>query len=348
MASKPLIWGADLYKGFKIPKNNNLQIINDILPFQMLSEEEKDINWIKAVSDYYETAGWMNVEKKATRIQRNYWLRNAQLNPNDYIINPTYNEYYDAMGIMIPQGEESPLEQFYPLIPNIVDVLRGEFLKRDTEWTVEVRDQYSKSLALQEKEDQFSAVLEQIAMAQKQMEMQKMGIVPPEEEDDEEAMQQYQQTMQKAMDDLKNIELKFKNFRTAGAKWAEKTLNRQDKKYNLHELEPDAFESGLISDREFWHLDMREDGYRVELLNPKWCDYHKAPNVKYVSQGDYFLWFDFMSVGDVVNKFGRKMKEEDILKMKEIYIKTANMLLPDHRKNLGQQGNSGYYDPAKG
>lgn len=345
MATKPLIWGSDLYKGFKIPNNSNLQQINDILPFQMITEEEKTIDWIKAVADYYETAGWVNVEKKAERIQRNFWLRNAQLNPNDYIINPTYNEYYEALNIIVPQEQQSPLEQFYPLIPNIVDVLRGEFLKRDTEWTVEVKDQYSKSLVLEQKEEEFGQVLEQFAIQQKQRELAKLGIVPVE--DDQEAQIQYEEAMQKAIADLKNIDLKYKNFRTSGAKWAEKTLARQNKKYNLHEIEPDAFESGLICDREFWHLDMQEAGYRLELLNPKWCDYHKGPNTKYVSQGDYFLWFDFMSAGDIVNKYGRRMKEDDILKMKEIYIKTANMLIPDYRKNLGQHGNSAYYDTEK-
>ena len=68
-------------------------------------------------------------------------------------------------------------------------------------------------------------------------------------------------------------------------KWAEKVIKVQEKRYKLHELEPDAFETGLISDSEFWHLDLLDDDFKLELLNPKWCDYHKGPNVKYVSEG---------------------------------------------------------------
>lgn len=65
MASKTLIWGADLYKGFKLDKNQLLNgAIDDILPFQMLTLEEKTDDWIKAVADYYEVAGWNNVEKE--------------------------------------------------------------------------------------------------------------------------------------------------------------------------------------------------------------------------------------------------------------------------------------------
>lgn len=57
--AKTLIWGADLYKGFKLDRNKLLNgAIDDILPFQMLTLEEKTPDWIKAVADYYETAGW--------------------------------------------------------------------------------------------------------------------------------------------------------------------------------------------------------------------------------------------------------------------------------------------------
>jgi len=70
------IWGSDLLKGFKLDRNKLLGgAINDILPFQMLTLEEKDQDWVKSVADYYEVSGWHNVERKAAKIQRNYWMR---------------------------------------------------------------------------------------------------------------------------------------------------------------------------------------------------------------------------------------------------------------------------------
>jgi hypothetical protein len=332
------ILSSDLYKGFKFDKNTLLGgPIDDILPFQQLTLEEKTADWIQAVADYYEVAGWNNVERKAGKIQKNYWLRNGKLNPSDYIINPTQNDYYQAVGWLVPKDSQSPLEQFYPLAPNFVDVLRGEFIKRDNTWTVDVIDPTSHAEAFNEKEQAFKEVLYQQAALEKQQQLAQMGIgeaMNPEEY--ERQMQAFQQQMQ-------NIELKAKNFRTTGQQWAEKVLRIQDKRYNLHELEPDAFEHGLITDREFWHIDLLEDDFRVELLNPKWCDYHKGPNVKYVSDSDYFLWFDWMSAGDIVNKLGRRMKEEDIKKLKDIYVKTQNILVPDQLKSV--QGS--YYDLSK-
>lgn len=332
-----MIWGADLYKGFKLPKSDMLSgSVNDILPFQMLTMEEKTIDWIKAVADYYEMCGWNNVERKAGKIERNYKMRQGILNPSDYIIHPD-NQFHQVIGMVVPQESQSPLEQFYPLAPNFVDVLRGEFIKRDNQWTIEAVDPYSVAEAFEFKRSQFEQIIMQQTAMMKQQTLAQMGLT--EDVDPEK----YAQEMQQAMTQLTEVELKSKNFRTVGVKWAEKVLKIQDKRYALYELEPDAFESGLITDSEFWHLDMMEDDFKVELLNPKWCDYHKGPNVKYVSDGDYFLWFDFMSAGDIVNKFGRRMKEEDMLKLKDIYVKTSNLLVVDQLKN--RQG--AYYDMTK-
>lgn len=336
MAHK-LVWGSDLYKGFKLDKNTLLGgAIDDILPFQMLPLEDKTIDWIKAVADFYEVAGWANVEKKAHRIQRNYMMRGGKLNPSDYIINADPGTLSQMTGMFIPQAE-SPLEQFYSLAPTFVDVLRGEFIKRDNTWTIEAIDPQSTAQVFQDKESKFREIITQTALLEKQQTLANMGLT--EEVDPE----QYQQQIQAAMEQLTRVELDSKNFRTTGVKWAEKVLKIHEKRYNLHEIEPDAFESGLITDSEFWHMDMMEDDFKLELLNPKWCDYHKGPNVKYVSQGDYFLWFDFMSAGDIVNKYGRRMKEEDILKLKDIYVKTSNIIVPDYLK--GRQGE--YYDLSK-
>lgn len=338
MANK-LIWGSDLYKGFKLDQNKMLgTAINDILPFQMLTIKEKTLDWIKAVADYYEVCGWSNVEKKAGKIQRNYDMRTGVITPNDYIVDPNVNPFSDAVGMILPQEfRESPLQQFYSLAPSIIDLLRGEFTKKDNTWTIEAIDQFSIDEVFNNKKDKFEKAITDIALSQKMQSMMEMGMAPDQ---DPEA---FNMEMQKFTQNLKQIELETRTFKTTGVKWAEKVLNVHEKKYKLKELEPDAFECSLITDSEFWHLDLLEDDFKLELLNPKWCDYHKAPNAKYVSDGDYFLWFDFMSAGDIVNKLGRRMKEEDILKLKDIYITTANMIVPDSEKN--RQG--AYYDLSK-
>lgn len=337
MANK-LIWGSDLYKGFKLDKGGLFgEKYRDILPFQMLSMEEKTPDWIHAVADYYEMAGWVNVEKKAGRIQRNFDMRYGKLTKSDYIINPTPEQYFEAINMYMPNESKSPLEQFYSLAPTFVDVLRGEFIKRDNRWTVETIDSLSVNQVLSKKEEDFKDIIYQQAIQQKTQALAEMGLSPQVDP------QQYQQQMEQAMKSFTDIEQKTKTFRTTAAQWAEKVIKIHEKRYNLHEIEPDAFESGLITDSEFWHIDLLDDDFRLELLNSKYCDYHKGPNVKYVSKGDYFLWFDFMSAGDIVNNFGRKIKEEDLIKLKDVYVQTANMMVPDYLKPRGDS----YYDMRK-
>lgn len=336
-----LVWGADLYNGFKLDPKQMGQLggnINDILPFQMLTLEEKTITWIKGVTDFFEMAGWMNVEKRASRIQRNYWMRNGKLNPSDYIVNPDINTFSQAVGMMLPHESTSPIEQFYPLAPNFIEILRGEFTKRDNRWGVKAIDPWSVAEAFNFKRQQFEAILLQQAQLQKQQSLASMGITQ------ESDPQQFEQQMQQLQQQMVDVEFKSKNFRTVGERWAEKVLQIHEERFSLDEHEPDGFESGLISDSEFWHIDLLDDDFKIELLNPMWCDYHKSPGIKYVSQGDYFLWFDFMSAGDIVNKFGRKMKEDDILKLKEVFSKTtSNLLVVDQLKNR----QDAYYDYGK-
>lgn len=339
MATK-LIWGADLYKGFKIdPKQlNKTNGLFDVLPFQMLTQEEKTQDWIQAIADFYDNVGFNNVQKRAPKMQRNYDMRVGRITPSDYIINPTYNEYHQVVGMFVPHETQSPLEQFYPLAPNFVDVLRGEYIKRDNTWTVQAIDHYSKSQVFENKKTQFEQAIAQMTQLQKQQSLYNMGLT---EENDPE---RYQQEMSAVIERLHKIELESKSFRTTGVKWAEKVINIHEQRYNLHELGPDGFESGLITDSEFWHLDLLEDDFKIELLNPMYCDYHKGPNTKYVSDGDYFLYFDFLSAGDVVNRYGRRMKEEDILKFKSAYLNaSSHIMLTDQEKNL--QG--AYYDLTK-
>lgn len=334
-----LILSSDLYKGLKLDKRSQLGgAVDDILPFQMLNLEDKTLDWIKSVADYYDICGWRNVEKKATKIQRNFDMRYGKITPSDYIIDPNVNPFSQTVGMILPEQEsKSPLQQFYPLAPNFVDVMRGEFIKMDHAWTIEAIDPLSVTEVFSDKKDKFEQIILQYVQTQKQQELEASGLSPKTDQ------QQYDQAMKQAMDDFSAVEAKSKTFRTTGVLWAEKVLKIHEKRHNLFEKEADSFDIGLTTDSEFWHLDMMDDDFEVRVLNPKWCDHHKGPNVKYVSEGDYFLWFDFMSAGDIVNKYGRRMQEEDILKLKDIYVKTGNLLIPDSEKAI--QG--AYYDHTK-
>jgi hypothetical protein len=57
----------------------------------------------------------------------------------------------------------------------------------------------------------------------------------------------------------------------------------------------------------------------VEVINSLGFFYHKSPEVKYFEDGLYAGFRTMMNTGDILDRFGRDMKEEDIKKLEEPY-----------------------------
>ena len=124
--------------------------------------------------------------------------------------------------------------------------------------------------------------------------------------------------------------------------WATHQMKVDTEKFGLQELEERAFRDMLITDREFWHFKMNEDDYEVELWNPLLTFYHKSPDVRYISQGNWVGKMDMMSVSDVIDKYGWMMDQEQLEALEAIYpIRSAGYAVQ------GYQNDGTYYDPTK-
>jgi hypothetical protein len=110
----------------------------------------------------------------------------------------------------------------------------------------------------------------------------------------------------------------------------------------MDELEERAFRDMLITDREFWHFYMMEDDYQVELWNPVLTFYHKSPDIRYISQGNWVGKTDMFTVSDVIDKFGHVLTEEQHRALESVYpIRSAAY-------NIGGLQNDGsFYDGTK-
>jgi hypothetical protein len=110
----------------------------------------------------------------------------------------------------------------------------------------------------------------------------------------------------------------------------------------MQELEERAFRDMLITDREFWHFKMNEDDYDIELWNPVLTFYHKSPDVRYISQGNYVGKFDMMTVADVIDKYGYLMNEKQLKDLENIYPARAAAYPIG-----GIQNDGSFYDATK-
>lgn len=308
-------------------------------PIQFIPREEKDENWTAWNLDWLEWNGLKQLRRNARRLMKNYKLAKGIIDKSDYIVEED-NEMRDLVDTLT-QEDISALElKFYPIIPNIINVLVAEFAKRNTKVTFRGVDEFSYNEQLEAKNQQVSQVL----LAQAQQKLLDKLIQAGQDPNDPQIQDQLQQQMDpENLKTLPEIQGFFnKDYRSAAEQWASHQYEVDNDRFNMDELEERGFRDSLITDREFWHFRMDEDDYEVELWNPVLTFYHKSPEVRYISQGNWVGKIEMMTVADVINKYGYIMTQEQLESLEAIYpVRSAGYPLQ------GYQNDGSYYDATK-
>jgi hypothetical protein len=308
-------------------------------PIQFLPEKEKDDEWRAWNLDWLEWQGMKQLRRNARRLMKNYKLAKGIIDKTDYIVEED-NEMADLID-QLTKEDQSALElKFYPIIPNVVNVLCNEFSKRSSRIMFKAVDDISYNELLEEKRKMLEDVLLQDAQQKMMMEIMNQGL---DLEDEEVQKQVQEQTSPDNLKKLPEIESFFrKDYRSMIEEWATHQMSVDEERFKLQELEERAFRDMLITDREFWHFNMMEDDYELELWNPLLTFYHKSPDVRYISQGNWVGKMDMMSVSDVIDKFGWMMNQEQMEALEAIYpVRSAGYAVQ------GYQNDGTYYDPTR-
>ena len=131
-------------------------------PLQFLSKKDKNPEWTAWNLDWLEWNGLKQIRRNARRLMKNYKLAKGTIDKTDYLVEAD-NEMRDIVD-SLAQEDASALElKFYPIIPNVVNVLVAEFAKRNTKITFRGVDEYSHNEMLEEKRSQIEQVLMQQA-----------------------------------------------------------------------------------------------------------------------------------------------------------------------------------------
>ena len=201
-------------------------------------------------------------------------------------------------------------------------------------------DDISYNELIEEKRKMLEDVLLQDAQQKMMLEIMNQGL---DLEDEEVQKQVQEQTSPDNLKKLPEIESFFrKDYRSMIEEWASHQMSVDEERFKLQELEERGFRDMLITDREFWHFNMMEDDYELELWNPLLTFYHKSPDVRYISQGNWVGKMDMMSVSDVIDKFGWMMNEEQMYSLEAIYpVRSAGYAVQ------GYQNDGSYYDATK-
>jgi hypothetical protein len=321
-----------LKSGAKVKQNRMGSITQ---PLQFIPKSEKDEEWAAWNLDWLEWNGLKQLRRNARRLMKNYKLAKGIIDRTDYIVEED-NDYVDIVESLTKDDATALELKFYPIIPNVVNVLVAEFAKRSTKLTYRAIDEFSYNEMLEQKR----VAVEEVLMADAQMKivsaLMKQGLDPQSEE-------AQQQLNPENLKSLPEIEQFFKkDYKSMIEQWATHQHKVDIERFKMDELEERGFRDMLITDREFWHFQMMEDDYEVELWNPVLTFYHKSPDARYISQANWAGKTDMFTVADVIDKYGYLMTEEQLEALEAIYpIRSAGY-------NIGGMQNDGsYYDATK-
>lgn len=308
-------------------------------PLQFLPKNKKNIEWAAWNIDWLEWNGIKQIRRNAIRLMKNYKLAKGIIDRSDYI--PEENYEMKDMINTLGQEDSSIMDlKFYPIIPNVINVLTSEFAKRNTKITFKGTDEYSYNEELEEKRLQVEQVLLRDAEQKMLAKMIEQGLDP---NDPEVQKNMEEQTNPEKLKTLPEIQSYFnKDYRSMVEQWAVHQTKIDEERFKLDELEERAFRDMLITDREFWHFKMNDDDYDIELWNPLTTFYHKTPEARYISQGNWVGKVDMLTVADVIDKYGYILTLEQQESLEAIYpVKAAGYAIQ------GYQNDGSYYDATK-
>jgi len=304
-------------------------------PIQFLPYSEKTDDWAAWNLDWLELQGIQFLKLNARRLLKNYKLAKGIIDKTDYIVEPD-NDYKDLMDVLTKENDSALELKFYPIIPNVINVLSGEFSKRYNKVQFRAVDDRSYNEMLEAKRMQVEESLLADAERKLMEKMIQMGMDPASDEGK-------QQLSPQNIKSLPEIEDFFsKSYRSSVEEWATHQLNVDEERFKMQELEERGFRDMLIADREFWHFRMLEDDYDIELWNPVLTFYQKSPDQRYISDSAYVGKIDLMTVSDVVDKYGYLMSQEQLESLQRIYPARS----AQYQVN-GYQNDGSYYDATR-
>ena len=304
-------------------------------PIQFLPEKEKDEEWRAWNLDWLEFQGMKQLRRNARRLMKNYKLAKGIIDKADYIVEED-NEMADLIDTLTKEDESALELKFYPIIPNVINVLCNEFSKRSSRIMFRAVDDISYNEMLDAKRQ----MLEDVLVQQAQMKMMTQMMAQGADFESEEAQQMMSPENLKTLPEIEDFFRK--DYRSMIEEWASHQMSVDEERFKMQELEERAFRDMLITDREFWHFNMKEDDYELELWNPLLTFYHKSPDIRYISQGNWVGKMDMMSVSDVIDKYGWMMTQDQLESLEAIYpVRSAGYAVQ------GYQNDGTYYDPTK-
>lgn len=292
--------------------------LKDKLP----NEKGEPSKWAKATLD------------SLSVIARTQYYRKRKLLANYKLINGEFvsSEYYNVSG-QISEEESEEQEAFdlinevqkdievpnafvrnYDIISQPVNTLVGELSDLPDVFMVEGKGEKFESDKLKLKNNLLQEWFYSQVEAKIIENLLKEGF-DLESEQDAEVQKQLQERYEQLKQQLTPAEIQkyiTDDFRHLIEQWAQIELEDQRVRFNLKKAQRIEFTDYLTIGERYRHIYRDGFGLKIESLNPLFVFSHKSPETEYTQDGNYAGILRFLSVSDVVNRYGHEMSAEQI------------------------------------
>jgi hypothetical protein len=291
-------------------KHNTLGVLTQ--PVQFIPMKDKDEEWSAWNIDWIEDQGIKQIRRNSKRFLKNIRLAHGIIDRTDYIIDEG-NETSDLLELLTKEDQTAFDLKFFPVIPNVIKVLSGEFSKRVSKLSFRAVDDLSYNEMVEEKRQMVEDSLLRKAEMKMLEKMIEMGLDP----ESEEAQQMMSPENIKSLPEIEDFFRK--DYRSIVEEWATHQRRVDEERFKMSEMEERQFRRMLTLDREFWHFKMNEDDYELEEWDPVFTFFHKSPAERYVSNGNFAGKVDLITVSDVIDKYGYLMSEPQLRSLESMH-----------------------------
>jgi hypothetical protein len=284
------------------PQKNIARKTSDV-PFNLkVSEDvkyENDNQWFKDYVDYVAPATSSSIEDYK-ELKTNYEV----LNNNLEAFEKELHAFCNPMGESIGQIEEKiiPFEK----LNNKVNVLLGELLKRNDNHKVLLIT--AKAIKAKNKAlvDAIKASVEE--KVQLEIEKQQQQMSGMKKEDVDKYIQDLR-TQEEPEDILnKNWLSEWEIFYSKGLKFCHYDQDIKTKKY-------ETFKDAITADRFYVYSGWKHGKPSLEVRNPLYLGFHKAPNEAYVNKSSYVWYKKPVTISEIYDNYGEILSEQDLTQL---------------------------------
>jgi hypothetical protein len=285
---------------------------NISLPAQMIPLTKKNDKWKEDCLTSLEHIGTLQYFNHISLIE-NYEMVKGKFIFKHYL---EQDEYADMVHQLSREFEIPNYLRHYDIISQVINTLSGEYQKRPDNFRVKGYDDHTTNNYIREK----TKLLLKYVMAQIDAEVNQQlleqGLDPNKQDfQSPEEQQAYQQQMDQKRQELTPPEIeKYMKYswQDTAEIWGQHQLELDRQRYNLAEKERKEFEDMLIADRCFRHYYLTGNGYNQETWNPVNTFFHKSPEIEYIEEGDYVGRILYLTIADVIDRYGFMMKKGEI------------------------------------